>query len=132
MRGREGRGRAKPIPLATVWEPLAKVTVGKSEVVVIEKKRSLLLDRWSDAPESRIQGPREDVWVRQAEALSSWATEAIEAWDVWDAEELGGWGSGESEDWTDSNDRECGQVYCNRCNEDVGLYLGYHCVLLER
>ena len=23
---------------------------------------------------------------------------------------------------TDSNDRECGQVYCNRCNENVDLY----------
>ena len=96
MRGREGRGRAKPIPLAIVWEPLAKVTVGKSEVVVIEEKRSLLPDRWSDAPESRIQGPREDVWVRQAEALPGWATETTKAWD---AEELGGWGSGELEDW---------------------------------
>ena len=44
MRGREGRGCTKPIPLATVWEPLAKVTVGKVEVVVREEKRSLLLD----------------------------------------------------------------------------------------
>ena len=42
MRGRERRGCAKPMPLAIVWEPLAKVTVGKAEVVVIEEKRSLL------------------------------------------------------------------------------------------
>ena len=34
---------------------------------------------WSDAPESRIQRPREEVWVRQAEALPGWAIEAIEA-----------------------------------------------------
>ena len=38
VRGREGRGCAKPMPLATVSEPLAKVTVGKAEVVVIEEK----------------------------------------------------------------------------------------------
>ena len=57
------------MPLATVWEPLDKVTVGKAEVVVIEEKKSLLLDMWSEAPESRIQGPREDVWVRQVEVL---------------------------------------------------------------
>ena len=44
MRGREGRGCAKPIPLATVCEPLAKVTVGKLEVVVREEKKYLLLD----------------------------------------------------------------------------------------
>ena len=42
MRGREGRGRAKPIPLAIVWELLAKVTVGKAEVVVIKEKECLL------------------------------------------------------------------------------------------
>ena len=69
MRGREGRGWAKPKPLAIVWEPLVKVTVGKVEVVVIEEKRYLLPDMWSEVPESRIQGPREDVWVRQVEAL---------------------------------------------------------------
>ena len=67
------------MPLATVWEPLAKVTIGKAEVVVIEEKKSLLPDMWSEAPESRIQGPREDVWVRQAETLPIWATEATEA-----------------------------------------------------
>ena len=39
---------------------------------------------------------------------------------------------GEAVHVTDSNDHECGQVYCNRCNEDVDVYLGYHCVLLER
>ena len=44
MRGREGRGCAKPIPLATVWEPLVKVIVGKVGVVVREEKRSLLPD----------------------------------------------------------------------------------------
>ena len=32
---------------------------------------------------------------------------------------------------TDNTDHECGQAYCNRCNEDVSLYLGYHCVLLK-
>ena len=44
MRGREGRGCVKPIPLATVSEPLAKVTVGKVGVVVREEKISLLPD----------------------------------------------------------------------------------------
>ena len=39
---------------------------------------------------------------------------------------------GEAVHIIDSYDHECGQVYCNRCNEDIGLYLGYHCVLLER
>ena len=40
---RKGRERmSQPIPLAIVWEPLAKVTVGKVEVVVIEEKRCLL------------------------------------------------------------------------------------------
>ena len=32
---------------------------------------------------------------------------------------------------TDNNDHECDQAYCNRCSEDVVLYLGYHCVLPE-
>ena len=65
--------------LAIVWEPLTKVTVGKAEVVVIEEKKFLLPDMWSKAPESRIQGPREDVWLRQAEVLPVWATEVTEA-----------------------------------------------------
>ena len=26
---------------------------------------------------------------------------------------------------TDNNDHECGQAYCNRCNEDVVLYFSY-------
>ena len=65
--------------LATVWEPLAKVTVGKAEVVVIEEKKSLLPDMRSEAPEFRIQGLREELWVRQVETLLVWATEVTEA-----------------------------------------------------
>ena len=38
---------------------------------------------------------------------------------------------GEAAHVTDYTDHEYGQAYCNRCNEDVGLYLGYHCVILE-
>ena len=38
---------------------------------------------------------------------------------------------GEAAHVIDNTDLECGQAYCNRCNEDVGLYLGYHCVILE-
>ena len=32
---------------------------------------------------------------------------------------------------TDNNDHKCGKAYCNRCNEDVVLYFGYHCFLPE-
>ena len=38
---------------------------------------------------------------------------------------------GEAVHVTDNNDHECGRAYCNRCNEDVVLYLDYHCVLPE-
>ena len=38
---------------------------------------------------------------------------------------------GEAAHLTDNTDHKCGQAYCNRYNEDVGLYLGYHFVLLE-
>ena len=38
-------GQADQIPLAMVCVPLAKVIVGKGEVIVREEKRSLLLDR---------------------------------------------------------------------------------------
>ena len=38
---------------------------------------------------------------------------------------------GEAVHVTDNNDHECGQAYCNKYSEDVVLYFGYHCVLLE-
>ena len=38
---------------------------------------------------------------------------------------------GEAVHATDNNDHGCGQAYCNRCNEDVVLDLGYHYVLPE-
>ena len=38
----EGRGIATPIPLAIVCDPLAKVIIGKSYVIVREEKISLL------------------------------------------------------------------------------------------
>ena len=41
------------------------------------------------------------------------------------------WHCGEVVHVTDSNDHECDQAYYNRCTVDVGLYLGYHDVLLK-
>ena len=38
----EGRGLAEPTPLAMVCDPLAKVIIGKGDVIVKEEKRSLL------------------------------------------------------------------------------------------
>ena len=38
----EGRGQAELMPLAMVWEPLAKVIVGKGDGKVREEKKSLL------------------------------------------------------------------------------------------
>ena len=33
---------------------------------------------------------------------------------------------------TDTNDHRCGQACCNTCSEDVGLFLSYHHVHLEK
>ena len=43
----------------------------------------------------------------------------------------GGGGGGVCVHVIDNNNHECGQAYCNRCSEDVVLYLGYHYVLPE-
>ena len=40
----EGIGLAEPIPLAMVCDPLAKVIIGKGDVIVREEKISLLLE----------------------------------------------------------------------------------------
>ena len=40
----EGRGLAEPIPLAMICDPLAKVIMGKGDVIVKEEKKSLLLE----------------------------------------------------------------------------------------
>ena len=51
--------------------------MGKGEVKVREEKMSLLLERRSEAPESRIQGPEE--CERQIKVLPVWATNATDA-----------------------------------------------------
>ena len=38
----EGGELVEPIPLAMVYDPLAKVIMGKGDVIVREEKRSLL------------------------------------------------------------------------------------------
>ena len=38
----EGRGLAEPIPLAMICDPLAKVIMGKGDVIIRKEKRSLL------------------------------------------------------------------------------------------
>ena len=46
--------------------------MGKDDAIVREEKRSLLPERLSEAPKSRIHGS--DECERQAEALPVWAT----------------------------------------------------------
>ena len=72
----ERRGLAEPIPLAMVCDPLAKVIMGKGDIIVREEKRSLLPEIWSKALESRIQGP--DECERQAEALPVWTIDEMD------------------------------------------------------
>ena len=43
--GTEGKRYVKPILLAMVCDPLAKVIMGKDDVIVREEKRSLLSER---------------------------------------------------------------------------------------
>ena len=45
VRSTKGRGHAESILLAMVCDPLAKVIMGKDDVIVREEKRSLLPER---------------------------------------------------------------------------------------
>ena len=52
----KGRGQAEPIPLAMVWDLLAKAIMGKGDVIVREEKNIYYqkYDQWLHNQESRV------------------------------------------------------------------------------
>jgi len=62
------------MPWTFIWEPFDMETEGKESKYVSWEKKGLFPDIWSEAPELRIQDPREEDLEIQATKLQDGAT----------------------------------------------------------